>query len=67
MEKSNFIELRGRVEYTDSLTELLLSGARQLLQQAVEAEVQEFWRRIRTGFWKTAESVWYAMATCPNG
>jgi len=41
MEKSNIIELQGRVESTDPLTELLRSGARQLLQQAIEAEVQE--------------------------
>jgi len=41
MEKSNIIELEGRVESTDPLTELLRSGARQLLQQAIEAEVQE--------------------------
>ena len=41
MEKSNVIELEGRVGSTDPLTELLRTGARQLLQQAIEAEVQE--------------------------
>jgi putative transposase len=41
MNKSNVIELGGRAESTDPLTELLRSGARQLLQQAIEAEVQE--------------------------
>ena len=41
MNKSNVIELAGRVESTDPLTELLRSGARQLLQEAIEAEVQE--------------------------
>ena len=40
MSKSNVIEFEGRVESTDPLTELLRSGARQLLQQAIEAEVQ---------------------------
>ena len=40
MNKSNVIELAGRVE-TDPLTELLRSGARQLLQEAIEAELQE--------------------------
>lgn len=40
MEKSNVIELKGRVESTDPLTELLRSGARQLLQHAIETEVQ---------------------------
>ncbi len=41
MGKDNVIELAGRVESADPLTELLRSGARQLLQQAIEAEVQE--------------------------
>ena len=36
MNKSNVIELAGRVESTDPLTELLRSGARQLLQEAIE-------------------------------
>ena len=35
MNKSNVIELAGRVESTDPLTELLRSGARQLLQEAI--------------------------------
>ena len=41
MNESNVIELAGRVKSTDPLTELLRSGARQLLQEAIEAEVQE--------------------------
>ena len=41
MGKSNVIELEGRVGSADPLTELLRTGARQLLQQAIEAEVQE--------------------------
>ncbi|HPE61807.1 MAG TPA: IS256 family transposase, partial [Thiolinea sp.] len=39
MEKSNVIEFEGRSE--NPLTELLRSGARQLLQQAIKTEVQE--------------------------
>ena len=41
MSKSNVIEFEGRAESADPLTALLRSGARQLLQQAIEAEVQE--------------------------
>jgi hypothetical protein len=41
MSKGNVIELEGRAGITDPLTELLRTGARQLLQQAIEAEVQE--------------------------
>lgn len=41
MGKSNVIDLEGRAGSTDPLTELLRTGARQLLQQAIEAEVRE--------------------------
>ena len=41
MHKSNLIELENRVESTDPLTEMLLSGARKLIEQAEEVEVQE--------------------------
>lgn len=40
MGKSNVVELQGRVGSTDPLTELLHTRARQLLQQAIEVEVQ---------------------------
>ena len=41
MGESNVVELEGRVGSADPLTELLRTGARQLLQQSIEAEVQE--------------------------
>jgi putative transposase len=41
MRKSNVIELEGRDASLDPLTELLRTGARQLIQQAVEVELQE--------------------------
>ena len=39
MSQSNVVELSDRVRETDPLTELIRSGARQLIQQAVEAEL----------------------------
>lgn len=42
MGKSNIVELSGRAQFTDTLTELLRTGAHQLIQQAVEAELMEF-------------------------
>jgi hypothetical protein len=39
---SNVIKLAQPGAFTDSLTEILRSGARALLTQAVEAEVAEF-------------------------
>ena len=41
MNKINVIDLEGRAGSTDPLTDLLRTGARQLLQQAIEAEKQE--------------------------
>lgn len=42
MNKSNVVELSGRAESSDPLTELLRQGARQLIEQAVEAELSEY-------------------------
>lgn len=42
MSKNNVIELSGRDQFADALTDLLRTGARQLIQQAVEAELAEF-------------------------
>ena len=42
MNKINVIDLEGRAGGTDPLTDLLRTGARQLLQQAIEDEVQEW-------------------------
>lgn len=42
MSKSNVVGFAGREENSDSLTELLRQGARQLIEQAVEAELCEF-------------------------
>ena len=42
MSDTNVIKLAQPGVFTDSLTEVLRSGARALLTQAVEAEVAEF-------------------------
>jgi len=42
MSKSNVIDLGGREGSSDPLTELLITGARKLICQAVEAELQEW-------------------------
>ena len=41
MSKSTVIELSGRDENRDPLTEMLRVGAQQLIQQAVETELQD--------------------------
>ncbi|ASJ72098.1 hypothetical protein IMCC3135_10020 [Granulosicoccus antarcticus IMCC3135] len=42
MKKDNVVQFEGRDENTDLLTQLLQTGARQLLAQAIEAEVSDF-------------------------
>ena len=42
MSKSNVVELNRPVRSEDPLIELLRSGAQQLIQQAIESELQEF-------------------------
>lgn len=42
MSKNNVVELNSREMMADPLTELLRSGAQQLIHKAVEAELQEF-------------------------
>ena len=41
MKKNNVLEFAGRDTISDPLTDLLRSGAQQLINQAVEAELQE--------------------------
>ncbi len=45
MSKSTVIKLSDPDLFTDSLTELLRTGARQLIEQAVEAELSEFMKQ----------------------
>jgi len=46
MKENNVIEFAGREQFSDALTELLRSGARRLIQEAVEAELSEFMNRF---------------------
>jgi len=41
MSKNTVVEFQGREDFSDPLTEILRTGARHLIQQAVEAELQE--------------------------
>ncbi len=41
MDKNNIVELAGRERIVDPVTQLLRQGARQLIEQAVEAELEE--------------------------
>ena len=45
MTNNSVLEFTGREETSDPLTELLKSGAQQLIRHAVEAELAEFMRR----------------------
>ena len=47
MDESNTVELPGRDVVTDPLTELLRKGAWQLLQTAIEAELETFLKAFK--------------------
>jgi putative transposase len=57
MSKNNVIELSGRDQFTDALTDLLRTGARQLIQQAVEAELAEFMTQYTDRFLDNGRAV----------
>ena len=59
---SNVIKLAQPGVFTDSLTEVLRSGARALLTQAVEAEVAEFLAKHADLKTESAISAWCVMA-----
>jgi len=42
MNKDNVVSLSGRETFSDAVTDLLKTGAQQLLQQAIEAEHVSF-------------------------
>ena len=41
MSKNTVVSLQDREQYSDSLTQMLRSGAHKLIEQAIEAELQE--------------------------
>jgi len=46
MKENNVVEFAGREQFSDALTELLRTGARRLIQEAVETELSEFMRQF---------------------
>ena len=51
----------------DVLTEVIRQGAKQLLSQAVEAEVADWIERHQQGAIPRAGNKWFAMASCRRG
>ena len=66
MSKNNVVELSGPEQFTDSLTDLLRAGARQLIEQAVEAELAEFMKQYVAQFWPMGGRPTFVMATNRN-
>ena len=64
MSKRTVIELPGLEGSPDALTELLRSGAQQLISQAVEAELQDLLGRIASNAPRRVKRRWFAMAIC---
>ena len=64
MSKNNVVKLTGRDTITDPLTELLRTGAEQLIYQAVEAEFLELLVEHSERRQRTAKQAWCATVIC---
>ena len=67
MNKSNVLSLEPPADSANPLEEMLRADARQRIEQAVEAELQETWPVMRAGGWPMAGPLWCAMAICRTG
>ena len=64
---TNVVRLRQPEEFEDPLTDILRSGARRLLAQAVELEAEAFLARCRISSCLTGVIVWFGTGTVPSG
>ena len=64
MDKSNVVKLTSRDTIIDPLTELLRTGAEQLIYEAVVAEFWSCWLNIRNDGQRTAKQAWCATVIC---
>lgn len=62
MDDNNVINFEGRDTICDPLTQLLKSGAQELLKQAIELEIQEYMAPIRSKKHAMVKLVWFATA-----
>jgi hypothetical protein len=63
MNENRVIALRRKDEIDDPLTEILRSGARRLIAQAVEAEFETFLASTADLVLAMAANAWFAMGT----
>ena len=62
METTNIVDFARRDGITDALTDLLRTGAQQLIATAVEAELASYiWRNLPTCALRQVTELWYAM------
>jgi putative transposase len=66
MKENNVVELSGRVEGGDALTALLRSGAKELIRQAVDAELQELLASHADRLTDAGRAGWCATAFCQS-
>jgi len=62
MSKSTVVEFKDRETITDPLSEMLKAGAKQLIHQAVEAELAGCYQSMHTERRGTGDPLLYAMA-----
>ena len=51
----------------DELSELVREGAQRIIRQAVEAELEPFWKGMRPTVTRKVDARWFATATCRRG
>ena len=56
MSNNNIVDLNNRDKITDALTEMLRTGAQQLIQQAVQIELAEFMEQYQTRLTDTGKA-----------
>ena len=61
METTNIVDFARRDGMTDALTDLLRTGAQQLIATAVEAELASYRRNLPTCALRQVARLWYAM------
>jgi len=61
MSNNNVIEINNRDTITDALTDMLRTGAQQLIQQAVQVELAEFMGHYTDRLTDEGKLLWCAM------
>jgi hypothetical protein len=63
METTNIVDFTRRDGMSDALTELLKTGAQQLIAQQLRPSLSVIWRNLPAYVLRTVTRLWFAMGT----